>query len=932
MKSPFHGSRPVLYLIDGNAYVHRAFHALPPLTTATGLPINAAYGFVRMLLKLMRQYRPEYLAVCFDSPKPTFRHERYPAYKATRKAMEDDLRVQIPIVQELVDSAGIPRIMRDGFEADDLIACLATDAVRQGFDVVVVSGDKDVLQLVDEHVVVYNESRNAWMDAGAVRAKYGLDPGQLVDYFALTGDASDNVPGVRGIGEKTARALLQQHHSLDRLYRNIEHVAGNAGRLLAAQRENAELSRDLVTLRRDIPGVECLEREAFHCERFRRTELITCLLKYDMRGLVGELRSEERQSLSPGAGTEDGPHRDADAMTGDLFAPVRETRVIPSSGLSENMLIANESVVRSFAGVGRPSVTGTILFDEERVVFGCVLERNDAGEPRSIYIPLVPHVDESGAKVPPVPRDCVLSCLEGILRRGSLVTHDLKTQLSILGERELCVGAAACIREGRCEDLMLAGYALNPAGREYTLSALVQEHLGDRPVMEPRVSRHAVFTEYPVRRIAQKALETLHRMRELREVLSERLREAGLVTVYREVDMPAIPPTASMEIEGMMLDRDALAGARADIEARISAIRGEVYAQAGEEFNLNSPRQLAHILFEKLGLPAAKKKKTGYSTDEEVLERLHDAHPVVPLVLEYREMEKLLRSYLDPLGRMVSEVDGRVHTTFNLAATATGRLSSENPNLQNIPVRTAYGRRIRALFRAAPGHLLLAADYSQIELRVLAHISGDEHLRRSFRAGEDVHAATAMEVFGVERDAVTPDMRRAAKVINFGIIYGMSAQGLARELNIPVGTAQEYISSYFARYAGVKAWIDRVIAETRQTGMAVTMFGRRRPVPEVSSPNKAMQSFGERLAVNTPIQGTAADIIKRAMRAVWDYCTADAGHGRLLLQIHDELILEVGETSAEVVRNEVAGIMERETVLDVPIVVDTHLSRCWEKA
>jgi DNA polymerase I len=862
------GSLPRLYLIDGSSYIYRAFFALPPLTSPSGLPTNAVYGFTTMILKLLAEVQPQYVGVIFDAPGATFRDAIYDQYKAHRPPAPDDLRAQIPFIHQVVDGFRIHCLTVPGVEADDVIATLTAKLAGNEVECVVVTGDKDLMQIVGEHVRLWDTMRDRWFDDAAVRERLGVGPERVVDFMALVGDAVDNIPGIKGIGEKTALALVQRFGDLDSILQHVDEVpdmglrgAKKVAELLRTGAATARLSRELATVRRDVE-VDCT-LAAF---RFRDLDVEV------LRGLFNQFgfQSLARQ-LTVKAPTVPGDY--CRAAEGDVEA-------LASAATTSGWL-----ALASLAAEG-PAVTAPA-----RQVF---LVTQECG-------PLACDLADA----------TVVSSLRGLLQDPSLerIGHDLKRELTALA------AAGLSVAEGGF-DLMIASY-LTDASTTHDLPSLAADLLGQR------LERF--------RDGGESLAAGLRVMRPLAELLSERLREMGVERLFRDVEMPLMYVLQRMERRGVLVDVEHLRGLSAEFGARLEALMTEIHSLAGEEFNINSPPQLRAVLFDRLGLSkkGVRRGKTGYSTDVDVLNRLAREHPLPAKILEYRALSKLKSTYVDALPAAVNSFTGRLHSSFNQTVAATGRLSSSDPNLQNIPIRGEEGRRIRAAFIAPPGAALLGADYSQIELRILAHLSADPALVEAFRTGQDIHTRTAVEVFGVLPGLVSGDMRRAAKVINFGILYGMGPQRLAQELGITQAEAQRYISSYFERYAGVRSYMRGVVEAARRDGFVSTLLGRRRAVPELRSGERGVAQAAERVAANTPIQGSAADVIKLAMIAVERRLETDGLRAHLVLQVHDELLLEVAEEDLEGARRAVREEMETAVALSVPLEVEIAAGRSW---
>jgi DNA polymerase-1 len=845
-----------------------------------------------MFLRLLEDERPDYLAVAFDKGKVTFRHGEFEDYKANRTETPDELRSQFPLVKELLEAYRVPIFEQEGYEADDLLGTLARKAEAEGFSVLIVSGDRDVLQLVSPRVTVLFTRRGISelevMDAGAVEEYLGVPPEQVADYKGLVGDQSDNIPGVPGIGPKTATKLLKEFENLEEILSDLEGVRQKGVRSkLEEYCEQARLSKRLATIVCDIP----LDVD---WEELQRKEP-------DWDAVTSLFRELEFRSL-------------LQRVAPDLPVQVETGYQVVASPSQLEALAARSREEGKLAF----TLIGSGEDPRQREILGCALAlpgRELYYLPRSLWQEV--KADLAVAKV-----------MASLFSEAAVkkYTHDAKAAYQLLNLYQIQLAGLAM-------DTMIASYLLNPAA-SHSLDQIASTYLNEAvPSWEELVGKgkKAVKpTSLKEEDLAPFMATRTAVLLPLQERLAAELERLDLATLYEEVELPLIQVLAAMEEEGVTIDTDALAEMGAEIGYKLAAIEGEIYQMAGEEFNLNSPKQLSTILFEKLKLPVIKRTKTGYSTDAEVLEKLADVHPIVERILEYRQLMKLKSTYIDGLMALVDPATGKVHTTFNQAVTTTGRLSSTEPNLQNIPIRLELGRRLRKAFvPGRSGDLILAADYSQIELRVLAHISQDPYLLESFRRGQDVHRRTAAEIFGVSLEEVTPEMRERAKAVNFGIVYGISDYGLSRDLGVPRREAKEYIDNYFARYAGVKAYIDGIVAEAREKGYVTTLMKRRRYLPDINSRNYTLRSFAERTAMNTPIQGSAADIIKTAMVEVFRQLKERRLATRLLLQVHDELIFTVPREELAEVKALVKECMEGAVELDVPLVVELKVGENW---
>ena len=847
-----------LLILDGNSVVNRAFYGVRPLNAPDGTPTNAVYGFLAILQKLIDEEKPESLCVAFDLPAPTFRHEMYEGYKAQRKPMPEELAVQMPLLKDALDAMKIRRLEAPGWEADDILGAMAKKCEASGWLCEIVTGDKDSFQLIsDTTSVLHVKSRmgkteTTLYDRARFEEEYGFAPKYMVDLKALMGDASDNIPGVPGVGEKTAMELLHKYGSLEKIYADLGalEVKDSVRRKLEAGRESAELSYTLATISRDAP-VELSPSEAAWKPDYG-PELYAMLDRLGFRRFIEKwgLKAATEQQETQGA-------RCLPTLEG-LGAEETESRIRAAG-----------TVGICLEGDGLDSLTVC----DGKAVF--TLRWGELGDDYNRLLRLI---------------------FSGEVKK---VAQDVKDIMSLA----LAEGLSA---EGFVFDTALAGYVLDPTESTYDAKKLSKRYFG---------------AELPE---AQAVLE-------LMPVMREKIEAAGAARLYDEIELPLCEVLAEMERAGFLVDRKALSDFGESLTESIDALQKSIWAMAGHEFNINSPKQLGDVLFEELMLPAGKKTKTGWSTNAEVLEKLVGKHDIIGEILDYRMLTKLKSTYAEGLLKVISP-DGRIHTNFKMTVTATGRLSSTEPNLQNIPVRRELGAQIRRMFVAKPGCLLVDADYSQIELRLLAHISGDETMREAFRSGEDIHRVTASQVFGVPAEEVTAQMRSSAKAVNFGIVYGISAFSLAQDIKVRPAEAKAYIEAYLEKYHGVREYMDRVIKEAKENGYVETLFGRRRPVPELKASNFNTRSFGERVARNMPIQGTAADIIKLAMVNVQRRFRKEGLEARLILQVHDELIAECPEAEAARVAALLEEEMERAVTLSVPLIAEAHSGRSWAEA
>ena len=875
-----------LYLIDASAYIHRAFHAIAPLTAPDGTPTNAVFGFIRILQRVIREKSPACIACAFDLKGPTFRHEIYPEYKANRPPMAEELAAQIPLVREAVAAHNIRFLEQDGFEADDLIASAARSLCGE-VRVVIVSGDKDLLQLVDSRISMWDPMNDRFFDPAAVEKKFGVPPEKLLDFFALTGDSSDNIPGVAGIGPKTAAALINEFGGLDAILADINAV-GKPGlrKKLENGRENAILSRDLIRLRDDLDVGPLEEFVARPPDGDRLGELY---MRLGFSSLLKELGGHQRIS-----------HEGFSLLTGadELGRLLEEAR--------RKRILVIDCETTSLDPVSAELVG---------IALCC-------GEDEAFYLPFA-HVDDRGD---PLPGQADLDSLRPGLAAAFAdpdilkVGHNLKYDIQVLSRAGFeVVPPLACT--------LIASHLAEPERRSRKLDDLSLALLGRELTSFAEAAGDGGFARVGPGAARDYACEDVRAAFLLWRHYEPVLERDGLMRLFQEVEMALVPVLAAMELAGVAVDREALAALGRGFDRDLAELEAEIHRMAGREFNINSTKQLGEILFEELKLPHGRKTKTGYSTDLKVLEKLSRYHDLPAYVIRHRNLSKLKSTYIDGLVGQIHPVTGRIHSSFNQAVTATGRLSSSNPNLQNIPIRSPEGQKIRAAFVPAAGCVFVAADYSQIDLRVLAHYSGDAALTEAFRKGEDIHTRTAAEIFTVNPALVSPDMRRAAKAINFGIAYGMSAFGLAEELNISRREAKEFIERYFAHYPGVQRFMEDIVERARGQGFVTTLMGRRRYLPDIRAKNAGRRQFAERTAINTPIQGTAAEIIKLAMIAVEKRLRREGLAARQILQIHDEIVIEAPEKEAETVAGMMKEEMEQVMTLDVPLAVNVSRGR-----
>jgi DNA polymerase-1 len=879
-----------IYLIDGNSYVYRAFYAIRGLTDSSGRPTNAIFGFTSMLLKIIRERVPEGLLVSFDTPHPTGRHKLFEDYKAHRPDTPEELLQQLPHIKKIVQALGIKSFEVPGYEADDVLATLAEEAKGKGMRVYIVTGDKDMLQLVGGPVSVYDPMKDRELDEGYVLERFGVPPRRVTEYMALVGDPVDNIPGVKGVGEKTAKGLLAEFGSLEELMAHPERIKKDRVRKLITEGvEDMNLSRQLAEVDRQVP----LET------------------------------SEADFSLG---------EPDWEAL-GDIFRELEFTSLLkilpgrPAPGERECEAVFYKSRLREIIS----SIKGELALDTETTGTDPTVDRMvgfslSTARGKACYVPLMhdyPGVPEQ------LDREAALDAVRPVIEDGETakVGHNLKFDILVLRGEGLDT-------RGRLYDTMVASYLLGPTRPEHSLESVGLEHLSRKKrTFKEVVGKKGGFREVDIPTAADYACEDAELAFGLKEVLFQGLREEGLEELYFKVEMPLIYVLAEMEAAGVKVDTERLAALGKELDRELEGLRGRIFFLAGCEFNINSPKQLGKVLFEDLGLKPGKKKKTGYSTDMGVLEELARTHELPGEVLDYRSLSKLKNTYVDVLPARINPATGRLHTSFNQTVTATGRLSSSTPNLQNIPVRGEWGGRIRESFIAEEGSVIISADYSQIELRILAHLSEDPALLEAFIRGVDVHTRTAMEIFDISgEEGVSADMRRVAKTVNFGVLYGMSPFGLSEALGISRQEAAGFIDRYFQRHPGVEAYVGRVLEEARKTGHVRTIMGRKRPVPEIRSRNANTRLLGERLAVNSPIQGTAADIIKVAMINVSDRLRESGHAAMMILQVHDELLLESPVQEAPGVSELLREGMQGAIRLKVPLHVEVGIGGSWAEA
>jgi len=916
-----------LILVDGSGYLYRAFHALPPLTNSRGEPTGAVLGVLNMLNKMIKEEAPERIAVVFDAPGRTFRDDLFEQYKAHRTPMPDDLRAQIQPLYDVVSAMGVPLLRVAGVEADDVIGTLARQGADAGFKVLISTGDKDMAQLVGPNVELLNTMSNTRLDRMGVKAKFDVFPEQIVDYLALVGDTSDNIPGITSVGPKTAAKWLNQYQTLDALVAHSADISGKVGENLRNELKMLELSRKLATIDTGL-GLEVTAEQlspgAPDVARLR--ELYTRL---ELRALLKSL----------GAEAEPAPRSEAeiDVVIAETTSPggaeVAAVAVVRTPEPRDYHRVMSEE--EQDIWLNKLKLAPLISFDTETdsldYMRAQIVGLSFAVAPgEAAYVP-VGH-DYAGAPHQ-LDRAKVLAALKPVLEdmTKAKLGHHLKFDAHVLANYGIALN-------GQRFDSMLESYVLNSVATRHDMDASAMRYLGVKTIhfeeLTGKGAKKITFNQVDVDRAAEYSAEDADITLQLHQAIWPQIEAVPtLKFVYENIEQPLVPVLFRMERAGVLVDRALLKAQSTELAARMLELQALAHKEAGGVFNVESHKQLQEILFGKLGIPVMRKTPTGQpSTAEDVLEELAETYPLPKLILEYRGMAKLKSTYTDNLPLQINESSGRIHTSYHQAVAATGRLSSQDPNLQNIPIRTQEGRRIRQAFIAAPGHSLVAADYSQIELRIMAHLSGDPALLRAFAEDRDVHQATAAEVFSTPLDQVSADQRRSAKAINFGLMYGMSAFGLARQLGIGRGEAQKYMDLYFERYPGVRRYMEETRRQAREKGYVETVFGRRLYLPEIQSRNAALRQYAERSAINAPMQGTAADIIKRAMIEVDSWLQSSHVAARLIMQVHDELVLEVADDAVETLVGQTRTHMIRAADLSVPLKVDVGVGRNWDEA
>ena len=916
-----------VYLIDGSGFIFRAFYGLPPMTRGDGTPVNAVFGFTKMVMKLVKDTDADHIAVIFDTKRKTFRNDIYSEYKANRDAPPEELVPQFALVREATDALNIARVEMDGFEADDLIATYAKQAVEAGAEVTIVTSDKDMMQLVNDKVSIYDAMKNRMIKHDEVIEKFGVAPDKVIDVQSLAGDSSDNVPGVRGIGIKTAALLINEYGDLDTLLERAEEIKQPKRReSLINEADMARVSRKLVTLKNDIETEISLE--SFAKASPDKSVLISFLQEQSFRTLVTQIENT----------LEDGEKASSDSKT---VTP-------PSDVVKSYTLVQDVDALQGW--IDKIYHFGSVTIDTETnsldsmqadlvgVCLSCV-----AGE--ACYIPIAHRKAEVQAslfgdeeaeatqdEIKQIPLDTVISMLKPVLEDPSIlkIGQNIKYDMQVLARYGVEMVAL--------DDTMLLSYVLEGGLGGHGMDALALRHLDMETIKFKDVTgsgKNKITFDLVALDVAlDYAAEDADITGRLYELLKPRLVQDRMVTVYETLERPLIPVLNAMEREGILVDRDFLSALSADFAIRIADLEVDIHKLAGREFNVASPKQLGEILFDELGIEGGKKGKTGaYATGADILEELAaDGHEMPEKVLAYRQLAKLKSTYTDALIAQINPDTGRIHTSYGQTVASTGRLSSSDPNLQNIPIRSEEGRKIRQAFVPKPGHTFVSADYSQIELRLLAHVAKIDSLKQAFHDGLDIHAMTAAQVFGVPIEGMDPMVRRNAKAINFGIIYGISAFGLARQLGISRGEAKGFIEAYFVQYPGIRKYMDDTIEHAKKFGYVETLFGRRCHTPEINNRQPNHRGFAERAAINAPIQGGAADIIKRAMIVLPDALTGDGLSGKMLLQVHDELVLEVPDDELDKTISVLRTVMEGAATLDVPLVVDVGTGANWDEA
>ncbi|MDC9590356.1 DNA polymerase I [Xenorhabdus sp. XENO-10] len=941
-----------LILVDGSSYLYRAYHAFPPLTNSSGEPTGAMYGVLNMLRSLIMQYKPSHVAVVFDAKGKTFRDELFAEYKSHRPPMPDDLRSQIEPLHKMVKAMGLPILVVPGVEADDVIGTLALQAEKEGRSVLISTGDKDMAQLVTPNITLINTMTNTILGPEEVTEKYGIPPELIIDFLALMGDSSDNIPGVPGVGAKTAQGLLQGIGGLNEIYTRLDEIATlgfrgakTLGGKMEQHKEVAYLSYQLATIKTDVElDKACLALSVMPPDA---DELLSLFSHYEFKRWISDVQNGswlEKNGQKPAAATitsatitsESGnPESMAVSPIAVKISPESYQTILERQSLDEWIEKLKQAPAFSFDTEtdGLDTLTANLV----GMSFAIAVGESEAGEPETgkseveaAYLPL-------GHDYLDAPQQLdlheVLAALKPLLEDANLpkIGQNLKFDRGVLARYDIAL-------HGIVFDTMLESYVLNSVGGRHDMDSLADRHLGYKTTTFEDIAgkgkKQLTFNQIALEEASKYAAEDADVTLRLHQAMYPQLESVPtLKKVFQKIEMPLVPVLSRMERTGVLINAKTLAEHSREITARLDELEKAAYELAGEEFNLASPKQLQVILFEKMNLPVLKKTPNGApSTNEEVLEELAENHELPRVILEHRGLAKLKSTYTDKLPQMVNPLTNRVHTSYHQAVTATGRLSSRDPNLQNIPVRNEEGRRIRQAFIAPEGYRIMAADYSQIELRIMAHLSQDKGLLKAFAQGKDIHRATAAEVFDLPLEQVTSEQRRSAKAINFGLIYGMSAFGLSRQLGIPRGEAQRYMDLYFERYPGVLAYMERTRQQAAEHGFVETLEGRRLYLPDIKSRNAMRRKASEREAINAPMQGTAADIIKLAMIAVDDWIVSEQPNVRMIMQVHDELVFEVHESELETAEQKVRELMEQSMLLDVPLKVDVGIGDDWDQA
>jgi DNA polymerase-1 len=902
-------SKKLLLLVDGSSYLYRAFHALPPLTNSKGQPTGAVYGVVNMLRRLVQDYKPEYVAVVFDAKGKTFRDDMYAQYKANRPPMPPDLVVQIEPLHKIIKAMGLPLLMIDGVEADDVIGTLAVHATQQNIRTVISTGDKDMAQLVNDHVSLVNTMTNTQMDYAGVIEKFGVPPQHIVDYLALIGDKTDNVPGVNSCGPKTAVKWLQEYGTLEAIIEHADKIGGKVGEQLRVAIPHLPLSKQLVTIKLDVPLPLSLDN--LHEHAHEQHELVNLFKELEFKTWLSEtLNSASREA------------------TQNKEQPLTATRnyetILTKTDFEKWLAKLAEAELFAFD----TETTSLNYMDAELVGVSFAIEAGHAA-----YMPLAHSAPHEATQNKQLDRAWVLSKLKPLLENSKpkIIGQHIKYDMNVLANYDISL----C---GIAYDTMLESYCLDSVATRHNMDALALKYLGINTIKYEEVAgkgaKQISFSQVSIEKATEYAAEDADITLQLHQTLWPRLAaEAKPAAILNELEIPLISVLSKMECTGVLVDGKKLKQLSAQFAKRMDELIAKAYELAGEEFNLDSPKQLQEILFNKLQLPMGKKTAKGQaSTAEAVLQDLALDYPLPAVILEYRTLSKLKSTYTDKLPILINKKTGRIHTSYNQAVASTGRLSSSDPNLQNIPTRSEAGQEIRSTFIAAPGYQLISADYSQVELRIMAHIADDPGLLKSFAQGVDIHRATAAEVFGIPLENVTSDQRRKAKAINFGLLYGMSAFGLSKQLGSSRHEAQEYVEIYFARYPGVKKYMEQTRALAKRQGYVETLRGRRLYLPEINSSNKMRQMAAERIAINAPLQGTAADIIKQAMLDVQKWLDESQIDARMIMQVHDELVLEVADAVIDQVKEKLPLLMTTAADLKVPLITAVGIGKNWSQA